>query len=117
MPGDWRPGNYGLVDAAGNGIYLDSYVGDTYVQIGAGTTTDSAVTGSGVSFADVTADASVGVTIKYVVNLDTGQVDGYIDASLEHTATVDLTGVGPITHVVLQAKKFWALDNLILQSE
>ncbi len=114
VSGDWRPGNVGLVDADGDGFYLPCYVGDTYVEIGAKNTTDNALTGTGGGLTDATADPSSGITIKYEVNLDTGEVKGYIDDSLKHTETVSLTGIGAITHVVLQAKKQWHLDNVLL---
>ncbi len=45
------------------------------------------------------------------------QVKGYIDGDLKHTVTLDLSGVGAITNVVLQAKKNWYLDNVVLRSE
>jgi hypothetical protein len=117
VSGDWRPGNAGLVDASGNGIYLPLYVGDTYVEIGAKNTTDNALTGSGGDTEDATCDASAGVTIRYEVDLDTGQVDGYVNDSLENTVYLDLSGVGAITHVVLQAKKYWHVDNLVVGQE
>jgi len=117
VPGAWRPGNAGLVDATGHGVYLCSYVGDSYVEIGARNTTDNALTGTGGSFVDASCDPSVGITIRYEVNLDSGQVKGYIDGDLKHTVTLDLSGVGTITNVVLQAKKHWSLDNLVLRQE
>ncbi len=72
------------------------------------------LTGTGGSSDDITADAGVGVRIRYEVNLDTGEVKGYIDGTLEHTVTLDLTGVGDITKLVFQAKKNWSLDNVVL---
>ena len=114
VSGDWRQGNTGLVDASGNGIYLPCYVGDTYVEIGAKNTTDNALTGTGGSTADATADPSTGITIKYEVNLDTGEVKGYIDDTLENTVTISLTGVGAITDVVMQAQKNWYIDNVVV---
>ena len=117
VSGDWRPGNAGLVDVDGNGIYLHCYVGDTYVEIGAKNTADNALTGTGGGFFDAPSDPSVGITIRYEVNLDTGQVKGYIDGDLKHTVTLDLSGVGAVTNVVLQAKKNWYLDNVVLRSE
>ena len=112
VSGDWRQGNAGLVDASGNGIYLHCFVGDTYVEIGSNITSDNALTGVDPVPADVTADPSTGITIKYEVDLDTGRVDGYIDGNLEDTNTLDLSGVGAITDVVFQAKKNWYLDNV-----
>ena len=114
VSGDWRPGNAGLVDADGDGIYLQCYVGDTYVEIGGYETTDNALTKGSGSYVDATCDPSAGVTIKYEVNLSTGEVKGYVDGTLEHTNTVSLTGVGAITDVVFQAKKNWYLDNVVL---
>ena len=115
VSGDWRPGNAGLVDAAGNGVFLQCYVGDTYIEIGAKLTDDNGLTGTVGDQTDITADPSTGVTIKYEVNLDTGEVKGYIDGDLKNTIALDLSGVGAITNVVLQAKKNWYLDNLVLR--
>ena len=117
VSGDWRQGNAGLVDANGNGVFLHSHVGDTYVEIGSNITSDNALTGSDPVPADVTADPSTGITIKYEVDLDTGRVDGYLDGNLEDTNTLDLSGVGAITHVVFQAKKNWYLDNVTLTGD
>ena len=114
VSGDWRPGNAGLVDADGDGIYLSTYVGDTYVEIGAKNTDDNAITGTGGTLSDATCDPSTGITIKYEVNLDTGEVKGYVDDNLENTNTLDLSGVGAITDVVLQAQKQWYLDNVVV---
>ena len=116
VAGDWRPGNAGLVDASGNGIYLSAYVGDTYVEIGARNTTDNALTGTGGAVSDATCDPSGGITIRYEVNLDTGEVKGYVDDNLEHTETLNLSGVGAITDVVFQARKQWYLDNVVVSS-
>ncbi len=117
VPGAWRPGNAALVDADGNGIYLCSYVGDGEVEVDALNTTDNGLTGTGGTIEDFTADASAGVTFKYEVNLDTGEVKGYLNGTLENTTPLDLTGVGAITKVVFQAKKNWALDNVVLQKD
>ncbi len=114
VSGAWRPGNAALVDAAGNGVFLQSYVGDNYVEIGAKLTDDNGLTGTVGDQTDIAADPSAGITIRYEVNLDTGEVKGYIDGDLKNTVTLDLTGVGAITNVVLQAKKNWYLDNVIL---
>jgi hypothetical protein len=117
VPGAWRPGNAGLVDATGKGVYLDTYVGDGYIQIGARYTTDNALTGSGGNVVDASCNPGLGLTIRYDINLDTGQVLGYIDDDLRNTTTLDLSGVGPITYVVFQAKKQWYLDNVVLSGE
>ncbi len=114
VSGNWRPGNVGLVDADGDGIYLACYVGNGYVEIGAQNTDDNALTGTGGAVSDATCNPSSGITIKYEVNLGTGEVKGYVDDTLEHTETLDLTGVGAITDVVLQAKKNWHLDNVVV---
>ena len=114
VSGNWRPGNAALIDASGNGIYLPCYVGDTYVEIGGKNTTDNGLTGTGPITSDATCDPSIGVTIRYEVNLGTGEVKGYVDGTLENTVTLDLTGVGAITDVVFQAKKNWYLDNVVL---
>ncbi len=114
VSGDWRPGNAGLVDASGNGVYLHAYIGDTYITIGAQNTDDNALTGTGGGSTDATADPTNGITFKYEVNLDTGEVKGYLDDSLKHTETLSLSGVGAITDVVFQARKQWYLDNVVL---
>ena len=87
------------------------------MEIGARNTTDNALTGTGGSFADAPTDASAGITIRYEINLDTGEVKGYIDGNLEHTTTLNLSGVGPLTNVVFHAKKHWYLDNVVVTAE
>jgi hypothetical protein len=113
ISGDWRPGTAGLVDSTGKGVILNAYVGDDYIEIGAGPTTDWAASGT-MSSADITADPTSGVTMKYELNLDTGDVKGYINGVLKNTVNVDLTGVGDITNCVFYTKKQWHVDDVVV---
>ncbi len=118
--GDWRPFNAALVDSTGKGVFLAGYVGTNFHQIGGGETLDYGNTGTGVDYTEGdsifgngrTTDFS---TIRYELNVDTGELKGYLNATLQNTVTVDLTGVGDISVVAFTAmKKIVSLDNVVV---
>ena len=116
VSGNWRPVNFALTDSTGTGVALDCYAGDYYNQIGAGTTSDYGTTMAGMSVVDGLRTAMS--AIKYVLNIGTGEVTGYVNGALQNTVTVDMTGVGDISVVGLTAKKkVTDLDNVVVTPE
>ena len=113
VSGNWRPLNFALCDSTGMGVALDGYAGDYYHQIGAGTTSNYGNSMAGMSVVDGARTATS--TIRYELNVDTGEVKGYVNGGLQNTVTVDMTGIGDISVVALTAKKqITDLDNVLV---
>ena len=117
IDGDHRLFNAALTDSTGKGVFLSGYAGELHHQIGGGETTDYGNSGTFVDYMEAT-DRHSGITfstIRYELNLDTGELKGYLNATLWHTTTVDLTGVGDISVVAFTAsKKIVGLGNVII---
>ena len=111
--GNWRPLEFAIADADGDGVAFGAYAGDTYWGYGIGLTADSHALATFTKSNDIAADPTVEALIGYQVNLGTGLVTSTLNGSATAcSTTLDLSTVGDIVNVVINSKKRIYIDDI-----
>ena len=114
VDGDWRQCNLGLVDASGNGVYLNMYAGDTYLNLEVKDTTDYAATGvTSYGNDDITCDPNVEQIVRYTINLDNGDWTGEVVGvgSTSGNCAAAVSGL-TLSNFVINLQKKRTLDDV-----
>ena len=112
--GDWRPLQFGLVDASGAGLWLNAYCGDSYLEMGVGDTSDNASSfNTKVTGADVARPADA--VIEYVVDLAANTVEAKLNGASQFTADISGLTLPTMDRVVMNVKKQVRIDDVSVE--
>jgi len=117
--GAWRPLNFGLTDASGNGLWLNAYMGDGYIEFGVSTTSDYAYSEgtSLVGGSDLACDQASEQVLRWTINLDTGDYTGEVVGGPSQSGNVAAGLPASISAVCINSKKRVYIDDVVVTPE
>ena len=110
--GDWRPLQFALVDNTGAGLWLNSYAGDDYIEMGVGDTTDYAESFvTKVTGADTPRGAGENI-LEYLVDLGADTVEAKINGVSQFTADISGLTLPTMTDMCINTTKRIYIDDI-----